>query len=118
MFRLLIVSLEIIALVAILQSQFMQYLFSDIQVSIADWMTEISQMAEKQELSNLREVVAPHLVNLNDYQQEYLLEITSSKNKINVFYQMYCLLGDKNPYIYGASLHYFCSEIRQSKVLG
>ena len=117
MFRLLIISLEIIALVAILQSQFMQYLFADIQTSIADWMTDISQMAEKKELSSLREVVAPHLVNLNDYQQEYLLEITSSKNKINVFHQMYCVMGDKNPYIYGASLHYFCSEIRQSDVL-
>ncbi|MFT4939117.1 MAG: hypothetical protein ACI88A_002150 [Paraglaciecola sp.] len=117
MFRLLIISLEIIALVAILQSQFMQYLFADIQKSIADWMTEISQMAEKKELNDLREVVAPHLVNLNDYQQEYVLEVTSSKSKINVFYRLYCVLGDKNPYIYGASLQYFCSEIRQSEVL-
>ena len=85
MFRLLIVSLEIIALVAFLQSQFMQYLFSDMQSSIADWMTEISQMAEKKELNNLRDRVSPNLVNLNEYQHQYLLEVTSDKNKITYF---------------------------------
>ena len=117
MFRLLIVTLEIIALVAFLQSQFMQYLFSDMQSSIADWMTEISQMAEKEELNTLRERVASNLVSLNGYQQEYLLEVTSNKNKINVFYNLYCVSGDKNPYIYGASLQYFCSEIRRVDIL-
>lgn len=118
MFRLLIVTLEIIALVAFLQSQFMQYLFSDMQSSIADWMTEISQMAEKQELNTLRDRVAPNLVALNGYQQEYLLEVTSDKNKIKVFYNLYCVSGDKNPYIYGASLYYFCSEIRTLEMIG
>jgi len=113
MFRLFIIFLEVFALVAILRSPFMQYWFSDIQNSVADWMTELSELAEQQELGELRNVIAPHMQNMNEYQKDYLDDITSSKYKVGHFHQLYCEAGDKNPFIYGASLRYFCSEINR-----
>jgi len=113
MIRLFIVFLEIVALVAILRSPFMQYWFSDMQNTMSNWMTEISELADQQELGELRDVIAPHMQNMNTYQKDYLHDITSSKYKVEHFRQLYCEAGDKNPFIYGASLRYFCTEINR-----
>jgi hypothetical protein len=113
MFRLLIISLEIFALVAILRSPFVQYWFTDTQSSLSDWMTELSELADQQELGELRDVIAPHMQNMKGYQKDYLDDITSSKHKVGHFRRLYCEAGDKNPYIYGSSLRYFCSEIKR-----
>lgn len=113
MFRLFIISLEIFALVAMLRSPFMQYWFSDTQNTVSDWMTEISELADQQQLGELRDVIAPHMQNMNEYQKEYLDDITSSKYKVGHFRRLYCEAGDKNPFIYGASLRYFCTEINR-----
>jgi hypothetical protein len=117
MFRFFIISLELFVLVAILRTPFMQYMLSGFQAVATDWMVEISQLAENQELGQLREVINPHMQNLNDYQKNYLDDITSSKTKVGHFHRLYCQLGDKNPYIYGASLNYLCNEINRTTLL-
>ncbi|MFT4993962.1 MAG: hypothetical protein ACI965_000983, partial [Paraglaciecola sp.] len=76
--------------------------------------TEISELADQQQLGELRDVIAPHMQNMNEYQKDYLYDITSSKNKVGHFRRLYCEDGDKNPFIYGATLRYFCSEINRT----
>jgi hypothetical protein len=113
MFRLFIITLEIFALVAIMRSPFVQYLFSDTQDMVSNWMTDISQLVNEKELVELRNVIAPRMENMSQYQKEYLKDIISSKDKVERFSISYCDKGDKNPYIYGVDLRYFCVEINR-----
>ncbi|MCC2616407.1 hypothetical protein LJ739_09160 [Aestuariibacter halophilus] len=117
MIRSLIIILEIAVLVTLLRTSFVQYFLSDIQVSLSDWMTEVSLIAERQELDALRDAIAPVTTHMRDYQKAYMEDITSRKVKVQNFHHLYCEKGDKNPYVYGASLSQICSAIRQSHLL-
>lgn len=117
MFRFFVVIFEVLALVMILRTSFVQFWLSDFQSSVADWMLEISLVVETQQLQELRNEIAPHTQNLHEYQKDYLDEITKNKSALNNFNIFYCQNGDKNPYIYGASLRYVCSEISRKGIL-
>lgn len=117
MFRTFIIAFEILALVAILRSPFVHYWFGDAQTNLANWMLEISLIAEKKKLGEFKQLISPHIQNLNDYQLEYLNGVISTKNSVNDFNRLYCESDDKNPYIYGASLRYICSEISRTGLL-
>ncbi|KXI30936.1 hypothetical protein [Paraglaciecola hydrolytica] len=116
MFRFIIISFEILALVAVLRSPFVHYLFGDAHQHVADWMLDLSLIAERKQLAEFRELIASGIQNLNDSQLEYLHDITSSKIRVVDFNRMYCEASDKNPYIYGATLQYTCSQIARSGV--
>lgn len=117
MSRLFIISFEILALIVMLRSPFMQYWFSDIQSDVADWMLEISLIAEKKELALFRQSIASHTQDLNEYQKEYLNNISANKTAMSHFNSLYCESHDKNPYLYGANLRYICAEISRSRLL-
>lgn len=111
--RTFIVILEIALLVVILRSSFVQYWLGDMQDSLSDWMTEIASMAERQKLNELQERVRPHISAMNDYQKDYVMDVLSSRTKLEHFQRYYCIEQDKNPYVYGATLLYLCSEINK-----
>ena len=117
MLRAFIILLEIVVLVMVLRSPFVQYFFSDIQQSLTDWMTELSMMEEKHELEELRASITPYLSDMREYQKDYVDEIIGDKAKLKSFHRLYCVAGDKNPYIYGVNLRYICSAIQRSRLL-
>ena len=117
MFRFFVIAIEIVLLVIILRSSVVQYFFSDIQQSLTDWMLELSLVAEKRELQSLRDEISPITTNMKGYQRDYLEEITSEKLRLKMFHRQYCIDGDKNPYVYGASLKSICDAIDRTQVL-
>ena len=117
MVRTFIVLIEIAILIIALRSSFVQYLFTDMQQGISNWLTEISQIAEKKELLSLRETYTQQVNNLSEYQLEYIEDITSNKQRLEHFFLLYCEKGDKNPFVYGENLQNLCHAIRNTQVL-
>jgi hypothetical protein len=117
MFRFFIIAFEVLALVTVLRTSFVQYWFTDMQTMLADWMLEVSLVAEKQQLAAFRAQIAPHVQNLNDYQSDYLNSVLHNKSSVTDFNRMYCEGHDKNPFIYGATLIYVCNEIQRTELL-
>jgi hypothetical protein len=117
MARAFIIFIEIAILVMALRTSFVQYFFIDVQDRLSNWMVEISQVAEQRELAQLRETYAGRVLNMSEYQQEYIQEITSDKGQLSHFYLLYCQKGDKNPFIYGAPLQILCSNIQNTRLL-
>ena len=114
MFRFFVVAFEILALVTVLRMPFVHFWFGDVQTYVADWMLEVSQIAEKKQLADFRDSISGRILNLNEYQQDYLNNITSNKTSMTSFNRMYCESNDKNPYFYGANLRFVCNEISRS----
>lgn len=117
MFRILVIAIEIGVLVLLLRSPYVQYLFSDVQLGLSDWLTELALAAEREELSELRESVEHVTGAMREYQQDYWFDVTSTKLKLVNFNQLYCINGDKNPYIYGNNLRVVCTSIQSSRLL-
>lgn len=117
MLRIFIIAIEIGVLILLLRSPYVQYLFSDVQLGLSDWLTELSLAAERQELSELRESVEHVTGAMREYQQDYWHDVTSTKLKLINFNKLYCVNGDKNPYIYGSNLQVVCSAIQSSQLL-
>lgn len=118
MFRGLVIVLEIVVLLFILRSPFVQYFFADIQKDLSDWLVELSEIPDRAELDSLTSRVAPNFEAMRPFQKEYLFGVMESKEGVNHFYSLYCQKGDKNPYIQGASLRYFCSELASTSLIG
>jgi hypothetical protein len=114
MLRFFIIAFEILALVAVLRSPFVHYLFGDAHQHVSNWMLDLSLIAEKKQLAEFRKIIVSRIQNLNDSQLEYLNLVTSSKSRVIDFNRMYCESTDKNPYIYGATLNYTCAEIARA----
>ena len=117
MFRSFAIIIEIAVLVVVLQLPFVQYLFSDIQDSQSQWMEEVATREERQQLADIKSHLQVQYSAMRPYQQEYLDSVLSSRSRTLHFYEAYCRQADSNPYIYGATLHSLCSEIRRSPLL-
>lgn len=117
MLRFIVITFEILALVVIMRSAFVQYWLSDMQSATSDWMHELSLTLEKRELADFRDNIRSHAEDLNESQIEYLENITSTKVALTKFNTYYCHAGDKNPYIYGVNLQYICGQIVSNGIL-
>jgi uncharacterized protein YjiK len=117
MLRFLVVTLEVLALIMILRSAYVQLWLSDMQTSTSQWMHSIAMTLDNQQLTTFRNGISEYVQNLTDPQMKYLYKITSTKTELNSFYLHYCRQGDKNPFIYGANLHYVCGEISRMGIL-
>ncbi|MFS1702948.1 hypothetical protein FJ444_11925 [Aestuariibacter sp. GS-14] len=114
MFRSFAIALEIAVLVVILQLPFVQYLLSDVQATVSEWMTDIAQREEREQLADISANMQGQIQAMRPYQQEYIATILSSRLQLMQFYHNYCANDDHNPYVYGATLHLFCQEIERS----
>jgi len=117
MFRYLVVLAEIIALVFILRTSFVQYFLADIQQALTQWFTEIAQYPERAELNSINEELRPQLSMMRPFQQEYLSQVLSSKAQLTTFHAHYCAQQEKNPYVTGASLRIVCDTIQNSNFI-
>lgn len=117
MLRTFVILLEIAALVFLLRTAVVQFWLEDTHESLSDWFLELSKSGERLELNDLRESMRPLTESMKDYQQDYLLDVTQSKESVELFYQRYCQGKDKNPFIYGDKLNRFCGNIKSSKLL-
>lgn len=117
MFRTLIIIVEIGVLLLLLRSSYVQYMFSDAQLSLSDWFVELSLAAEREELSELRDELQHVTSAMREYQQDYWKQVTSTQPQLRNFHRLYCVEGDKNPYIYGNNLRIVCQTIQTSSLL-
>jgi len=117
MFRFVVVTFEILALIMILRSAFVQFWLSDMQTSTSQLMHGISMTIDNQQLAKFRNGISEQVHDLSEPQTKYLHKITSTKTELKNFNQHYCRAGDKNPYIYGNNLHLVCGEISRKGIL-
>ncbi len=117
MYRWLVISIEVIVLVMVLRSPFAQYLLSDIQQSLSGWIEQIATLPQQAELDSLRNAMSGQMQAMRPFQRDYLNTIMENPASIESFHKLYCVKGDKNPYISGASLRFFCSRIEETELL-
>jgi hypothetical protein len=117
MLRFVVVTFEILALIMILRSAFVQFWLSDMQTTTSDWMHGISMTIDNQQLAKFRSEISLQVQDLSEPQTIYLHRITSTKTELHNFNSHYCRAGDKNPYIYGTNLRYVCGEISRKGIL-
>ncbi|WP_416306663.1 hypothetical protein [Neptunicella sp. SCSIO 80796] len=110
-----IIIIEIALLYLLLRSSFVQYLLSDMHRTLSDWMTEISQVQDRQTLDQLRGSMSMETRQFNEQQLDYFNKITYSTEQVLRFENLYCIKKDKNPFIYGPTLTHFCGEINRLK---
>lgn len=117
MLRFFIITAEIIVLVLIFRSPFVQYLFEDVQNSVSDWFISLSTLPEQRALEGLRTDITAQLKPLRPYQQNYVENITVSKDSVKRFYANYCQKDDINPNFSGAKREQLCHTIAQSSLM-
>lgn len=117
MFRYLIVFLEILLLVLVLRTSYAQHMLSNTQMSLSSWLASVSNTVDKLALSELRESLHPMTDNMRDYEVDYIEELFADKSRLLQFHHLYCVEGDKNPYVYGDNLLEMCRQLKQSQVL-
>lgn len=117
MLRFVVVTFEVLALIMILRSAFVQFWLSDMQTTTSEWMHGISMTIDNQQLAKFRNDISAHVQDLSESQAVYLQRITSTKTELKKFNQHYCRAGDKNPFIYGTNLRFVCSEISRKGIL-
>ncbi|WP_438863364.1 hypothetical protein [Neptunicella sp.] len=106
-----IIIIEVALLFLVLRSSFVQYLLSDMHHTLSNWMTEISQIQSRQTLDQLRGNMSMDTQNFNEMQLDYFNKVTYSPEQVLRFENLYCIKKDKNPFIYGPTLHHFCEQI-------
>ena len=117
MLRFFIIAAEIIVLILVLRSPFVQYLFEDIQNTVSDWLVSISTLAEREELASLQKEINEKLSPLKPYQQSYIQQITADSASVKRFYHTYCENDDINPNFSGTKRAQLCLIIKQSPVM-
>ena len=117
MFRFVVITFEILALIMILRSGLVQFWLSDIQTSTTQWIHGVSMTMDNQQLAKFRNDISDHVQNLTDTQTASLYKITSTKTELNNLNLHYSHAGDKNPYIYCTHLRHVCGEIIRNGML-
>lgn len=117
MLRFIVVTFEVLVLVMILRTAFVQVWLSDMQTSTSQWMHGVSMMIDNQQLVRFRNGISAQVQDLNEPQTKYLHRITSTKTELKNFNKHYCRSGDKNPFIFGTNLHLVCNEISRKGIL-
>ena len=117
MLRFFFIAAEIIVLILVLRSPFVQYLFEDIQNTVSDWLVSIATAAERESLTNLQEDINGKLSPLKPYQQGYIQQITADAASVKRFHSTYCENDDINPNFSGTKRAQLCLIIEQSPVM-
>lgn len=115
--RIFVVFTEIVLLIIVLRSPFVQSLFFDMQQTLSEWFVDLTDIPEQHALNELRDTLSTELAPLKPYQKEYLLEITRTKSNLKRFDRMYCQTQDINPNFKGKEREKLCSYIHQIKFL-
>ena len=117
MFRFFIIAAEIIVLVIVLRSPFVQYLYEDIQNSLSERLVSVATLPERKELQSLQDRINIQLSPLKPYQQNYVKQITADSASVKRFHHTYCENDDINPNFTGTKRVQLCLIIKQSSVM-
>ncbi|CAD5291381.1 conserved hypothetical protein [Alteromonas sp. 38] len=117
MLRFFVICAEIVLLVIVLRSPFVQYFFSDIQSTVSGWFVSISELPEQRELDTLRNQAAAQLAPLKEFEANYLRRILASRSTVTRFHSAYCETTDINPNFSRDNRKQLCTLIEQSKLL-
>lgn len=101
----------------ILAFRFCPALFGDVAGKLVSWYEQVVHVPERRKIISLRDGYMRNNLILKPHQVDYVFEVTESAESVNKFYQLYCINKDKNPYIFGANLRKFCTEIENSELL-
>lgn len=112
-----IIIIQIIILIVFLRSDFAQHFFGGIAHTVVQWYDSVVNVPERSKITALRDRFMRNNMSLKPHQVDYVLTVTDSSEEIDKFYQLYCVNKDKNPYIFGANLDKFCSDIKSSELL-
>lgn len=115
--RLFVVFIEIALLIIVLRTPFVQYLLSDMQRHLADWLLQIEALPHQQQLGDIRQQVLKEMPTLKPYQKDYLRQITASKQDFVHFYRTYCVTDEINPNFAGTDRVVICNKAKQSQLL-
>lgn len=113
----IVLIIQIILLVLFLRSSFAQHFFGDTAKQVLTWFDSVSTLPERQKIMTLRDTFMRNNMSLKPHQVDYVIEVTETAESISRFYQLYCVKDDKNPYMFGANLKKFCSDIANSELL-
>lgn len=117
MLRYLIVFIEILILVLVLRTSYAQNVLLSTQVSFTSWLSGVTETVDKLAMSELHSALAAVMKNMRPYEIEYIDGLLSDKARLAAFHSMYCIQGDKNPYVYGDNLVEMCHKIKLSGIL-
>ena len=113
----ILIILQIALVIFILQTSTAQKFFSDAANTVTTWYQQIIDRPERSKIMKLRDRFMRNNMSLKPHQTDYVIDVTDTAEKINTFYNLYCVKKDKNPYVYGANLAKLCSDIEQSELL-
>ena len=115
--KIIIIIIQILILIIFLQSSFAQHFFGGLADTIGKWYTSVVEVPERSKIVSLRDRFMRNNMSLQPYQVDYILDVTDSVQKIDKFYDLYCIHDDKNPYIFGDNLAKLCEDINESELL-
>jgi hypothetical protein len=113
----IIIIIQILILIIFLRTSFAQHFFGGIADTLVGWYESIVEVPERSKIIVLRDKFMRNNMSLQPYQVDYVIEVTDSVEDIDKFYNLYCVLEDKNPYIFGVNLAKLCKEIKESELL-
>jgi hypothetical protein len=111
------IAVALVAVLFILRAAISNDFFTGVNNKVAGWVSAVLTVPERRLLTNLQDRFLRNNMALQPHQTDYVYEVTDSINSVKVFHQLYCVQGDKNPYLFGNNLMKFCSDIQSSKVL-
>ncbi len=109
--------LQIALVIIFLRSSFAQHFFGGIAENLVQWYEDIVEVPERRKIMALRDTFMRNNMSLQPHQVDYVFDVTDTSEDINQFYTLYCEKDDKNPYMYGANLKKFCTDIQNSELL-
>lgn len=115
--KILLILIQILLLLAILQSSFAQQFLGEATTTVKQWYTSLIEVPERRKIMQLRDTFMRNNMSLQPHQVDYVLDVTDNADKLDTFYQAYCQSKDKNPFLYGANLKKFCADIQSSELL-
>lgn len=94
-----------------------QHAIKSTQQTLSNWISTAAKVPDISKLNILREEFLHNNLSLQPHQTDYISEITSSVEELRKYYFLYCVKGDKNPFIYGANKAKLCEQIKQSSLI-
>jgi hypothetical protein len=115
--RYALIAVGVIAVFLLVRAAFVSDFFTGVNNKVSGWVSAVLNVPERRLLTNLQDRFLRNNMSLQPHQTDYVYKVTGSIDSVKVFYQLYCVKGDKNPYLFGNNLMKFCSDIQISKVL-
>jgi hypothetical protein len=117
MWRWVIGAVGVVLVVLLVRSGPVQNIVGGISNATGGWFSALVDAPERSRLIALQDRFLRNNMSLQPHQTDYIFEVTDSIDELRKFHSLYCVKGDKNPYLFGNNLMKFCSDIQQTDIL-